>query len=475
MRRTLAGRMVLTTVVVATVAVVVAGVVSFGLVRAATLNDARAAASAIADEWAALPQNELRHRVAERPPVAGEPKIALVESDGTVLGSSGIALRPKVRARVATGSKLSATISIDGAPYIVEAKPAAGGDTVVVARSIRSVDSQVFALAGKLLLALTIGLAVAIGAGILLGRMIAGPLVRTAAAARRLARGERGVDLPSSGTAEVSDVVEALEELDGALGASEARQHEFLLSISHELRTPLTAIAGYAEALVDGLIGPEEIGGADGVGATMLAETRRLDRFVADLLELARLEAHDFPVEPGVVDVSKLVTEAVTAWRAVAEAADVTLSARTAPGLLGETDAHRARQIIDGLLENALRVTPGGGAVTVTTRAGAADVVDAADRHSPGTVLITVSDTGPGLSASDREVAFERGVLHDRYRGARPVGTGLGLSIAQRLAARLGARLEAADTPQGAAFLLALPAARADERRVEQAPGRAGS
>lgn len=449
--RTLAGRMVFTTIVVATVAVVVAGAVSFGLLRAATLSEARTVTSSIADEWAAFPQDQLRQRVADRPAAAGEPKIALVEGDGTVVGSSGIALRPKVRARIATGSRLSATISSDGASYIVEARPTADGDTVVVARSVRSVDSQVFDLAGKLLLALSIGLAVAIAAGILLARMVAGPLSRTAAAARRLAHGERGVDLPTSGTVEVSDLVDALNELDGALAASEERQREFLLSISHELRTPLTAISGYAEALTDGMIGTDALGG---VGATMLAETRRLDRFVADLLELARLEAHDFPLAPEPVDVAALVAEAVSAWQAVANAAGVTLSAVAAPGLIAETDAHRARQILDGLLENALRVTPGDGAVTVTTSSGVAD------RTTPATVLITVSDTGPGLSASDRDIAFDRGALHARYRGSRPVGTGLGLSIAQRLAVRLDAQLRAIDTDsEGAAFQLALPAA----------------
>ncbi|MGN8027606.1 sensor histidine kinase [Microbacterium sp. 22242] len=448
--RTLAGRMVLTTVVVATVAVVVAGAVSFGLVRAATLNEARTVASSIADEWAALPQAQLRQEIADRSAVGDEPRIALVESDGTVLGSSGIVMRPKVRARIVTGSKLSATITSKGASYIVEARPAADGDTVVVARSVESVDAQVFDVAGKLALALSIGLAVAIAAGVLLARAVTGPLSRTATAARRLARGERGVGLPAAGTAEVSDVVDALDELDRALATSEARQREFLLSISHELRTPLTAIGGYAEALSEGMIDAGEL---DAVGATMLAETRRLDRFVADLLELARLEAHDFPVDSGSVDVSQLVADAVAAWRAIADGAGVALSAQAAPGLMAETDAHRARQILDGLLENALRVTPAGGTVTVTAARGTTG------ETSRAAILLTVRDTGPGLTASDRDVAFERGALHERYRGLRPVGTGLGLSIAQRLAGRLGASLQAVDPRgEGAAFQLALPA-----------------
>ena len=454
--RTLAGRIVFTTVAVALVSAVVAGAVSLGLVRAASLGDARSEASTLADQLAALPQNQLEQRVNDQTTGSAEPKVALINADGTVSGSIGVVLRPKVRQRLERGSTLSTTVELGGRRFIVEARQSLTGGTVVVARSLTSVDAAVSRVAGQLLIALAIGLAVAIGAGILLARVVSRPLSRTAAAARRLAKGDRNVELPHTATAEVSDVVNALDELDDALTVSEARQREFLLSISHDLRTPLTALRGYAEALADGVVGAED---AREVGSTMLTETRRLDRFVADLLELARLEAHDFAAELTPVDIAGVMAEAAAAWRAVASSAGVELRTDVPPGVIANTDAHRLRQIVDGLLENALRATPSGGVVAV--EAGTVSATDGRIR-----VAVTVSDSGAGLTAEDRDSAFVRGALHDKYRQTRAVGTGLGLSIAQRLTARLGGTLSAVDTtgtPWGASFRLELPGIDAQE------------
>jgi two-component system sensor histidine kinase BaeS len=113
------------------------------------------------------------------------------------------------------------------------------------------------------------------------------------------------------------------------------------------------------------------------------------------------------------------------------------------------TDAARVRQIVDGLLENALRVTPAG-----------APIVLAAYVAAPGTVAIEVRDGGPGLRDDDLAVAFERAELHRRYQGVRQVGTGLGLAIVHRLAARLGGSAEAGHAAEGGArFTVRLPQA----------------
>ena len=94
------------------------------------------------------------------------------------------------------------------------------------------------------------------------------------------------VRLPVEGPAEVAELSEALNHLSDALATSEGRERAFLLSVSHELRTPLTAVRGYAEALSDGVVPSEDV---SRTGATMLAESERLDRLVSDLLDLARL------------------------------------------------------------------------------------------------------------------------------------------------------------------------------------------
>ncbi len=111
------------------------------------------------------------------------------------------------------------------------------------------------------------------------------------------------------------------------------------------------------------------------------------------------------------------------------------------------TDGRRLRQVLDGLVENALRVSPAGTTVTISA-------------SGPDPVNIVVTDGGPGLADDDLSVAFDRGVLRDRYRDQRPVGTGLGLSIASRLVSRLGGTIRASNAPDaGARFSVTLPSA----------------
>ncbi len=103
------------------------------------------------------------------------------------------------------------------------------------------------------------------------------------------------------------------------------------------------------------------------------------------------------------------------------------------------TDPLRLRQILDGLLENALRVTPVGAPIVLAVR-----------REGP-VIMTEVRDGGPGLTGEDLAVAFERSALYDRYRGVRQVGTGLGLAIVHGLATRLGASVEAGHAGEGGA------------------------
>jgi two-component system, OmpR family, sensor kinase len=275
-------------------------------------------------------------------------------------------------------------------------------------------------------------------------RRLARPLQHTADGARRLAAGERSVRITPEGPAEVAGVAEAVNILAGELEHSEARQQDFLLSVSHELRTPLTAITGFSEALADGVTTGDQV---PSVGAVLLAESRRLDRLIGDLLDLARLQAADFPIEPVTVDLRALLRESATVWGARCAAEGVVFRLEEPPGpLVVATDPTRVRQIVDGLAENALRVTPAGAPIVLAVRAEGAYAV------------VEVRDGGPGLTPQDFADAFNGSVLYQRYRGIRRVGTGLGLAIVHRLAIRLGGSAAAGPAPEGGAcFAVRLP------------------
>jgi two-component system OmpR family sensor kinase len=344
------------------------------------------------------------------------------------------------------GNPVSQTESRRNKTMVVEGRPTGSGTAIVLVRSLGNLETTTAGTVRRVFLALVIGVVVAIVAGTLLARWLTRPLVATVETARRMAAGERGLVMETHQPTEVAEVAEALATLDRALSTSEDRQREFLLSISHELRTPLTAVRGYGEAMVDGLIHEGDIAG---VGATLVTETERLDHFVADLLELARLEADDFAIDRQRVEVGQLLEQAADAWQGRAVMLDVVVQALPgAAGLAVSSDAQRVRQLIDGLVENALRVTPAGSAVSIAARVFGSGVV------------IEVRDGGPGLAPDDLAVAFDRGVLRARYRDIRPVGTGLGLSIAARLVSRLGGSIAAGNAPAGGAvFAVSLPAA----------------
>jgi two-component system sensor histidine kinase BaeS len=370
----------------------------------------------------------------------GGARLALVGPDGTVRGSAAALVTPRVRTAIEKRTNFSTTVDVSGRTFVLVSRTLDGGGALIAAQRVDDVQRTSQAIVLSVLAALLIGLVIAIGVGALLARATVRPLKATAALARRIAAGERGLELPQQSVTEVDDIAGALTTLDRALAVSEERQREFLLSVSHELRTPLTAVRGYAEALADGLVSPDE---AAEVGATLVAETVRLDRFVSDLLELARLDADDFTLSFSDVDAGVLLTDAVRAWTGRARALHVDLLTERVSAAALRTDPMRARQLLDGLIENALRAVPAGGRVIV---------------GQPDALSIEVRDDGPGLSADDLAHVFDRGVIHGRYRDARPVGTGLGLSIAARLAQRLGATLGAAQAPEGgASFRVTFP------------------
>jgi two-component system OmpR family sensor kinase len=266
-----------------------------------------------------------------------------------------------------------------------------------------------------------------------LARSIARPVRRVADASRALAAGTYDEPLPVEGPHELAALSRAFNDMAAQLAASRAAERNFLLSVSHELKTPLTAIRGYAEGLSEGMFPPEE------AAATIALEARRLERLVRDILDLARINRHEFSVRREPVDVGEVAREAVRRHEAAAREFGVTLALEGEAWV--EADADRVLQVASNLVENALRETPSGGTVTV--------------RAEPGRLV--VADTGPGLAPEDVPRAFERFYLYDKATRDRPVGTGLGLAIVEQLARAMGGSVSVESAPgEGATFVVSL-------------------
>jgi two-component system OmpR family sensor kinase len=441
-RHSLAYRTALVTTSVAVVAVLIAGVLTYSLTPAAAERAARGMLAQVADNARTEAGGR---RIGNRPVALRVANISLATFDPAGRAEPGAqqparsALSAAEVRSVVAGQAVSTSRRTAQGTLLVEARPTTDGGAVVVTQRRTDARGAGTALVRRTLWALLIGLLVAIPAGIWLARRLARPLKHAASAARAMAAGHREIRLEPEGPAEVADVAESINTLAGALAHSEGRQREFLLSVSHELRTPLTAISGFAEALADGVT-PDPAT----AGQTILAESRRLERLVTDLLDLARLGAADFRIDVTEVDLTGLVREAAAVWRARCEAEGVLFGAELPDQpVIARTDPTRVRQIIDGLAENALRVTPAARPVVFALYPGC---------------VIQVRDGGPGLTAADRAVAFERSALYQRYRGVRQVGTGLGLALVHGLATRLGGTAEVGQAPEGGAcFTVRIP------------------
>lgn len=443
--RTLTARAVLVSCAVALVSMVVTALVAVPLAVRAVEREARESLAAQARLAADLIRPRLdRGRAADEERVLRRLRDQGIDAYLIRAGTPDRpGLPPQLVERVAAGRPVSGVRVVAGVPSIVEARPLPGGSGVVLTRQRAT---GLWRQVGRnLWLPLLAGLGAGVVAGALLARRLARPIRNAATAAARLRAGDRSVRLPVEPPAEAADLAHALNALAAALATSEGRQREFLLSVSHELRTPLTAIRGYAEALADGVIAPDQAARA---AETVLTEAEHLDRLVSDLLALARLDAADFPLDPVPMELTRLAAEASRAWADRCAAVGVVLRTEIPPEPVpAYTDPGRIRQVIDGLLENALRVVPPGAPVVLAVR-------DA----GPDGAVIEIRDGGPGFTDDDLAVAFERGALHQRYQGIRKVGSGLGLALAAGLVRRLGGAIVAGHAPEGGArFTVSLP------------------
>lgn len=464
-RGSIVTRLVLMASAIAAIVVVIAALISYPLIRAVALAQTQGTLARLADLTA---QAVVRGTIADGPRDGGRaggddllPRgladaLRSEQVRGYLIfpGAGATAgLSEEQVAGLLAGSSLSLQVRDAGEQLLVEARPLANGTALVLQQPVTVVGGTAQAAVTRFALALAAGLLIAIPIGYAAARRLTRPLLAARDAAKQMTAGSRDVRLQPQGPVEIADIAVALNELSNALAVSEGRQREFLLSVSHELRTPLTAVKGYAEALADGVIDPIDV---PRTGSTVAAEAMRLDRLVTDLLDLARLGAVDFRVHPTDVDLVELGQEAAAVWTDRCAREDVSFRAEFPQDRVQVvTDAMRVRQIIDNLLENALRVSPAGSLIVLAVRSDE-------DR-----AVVEVRDGGPGLSAEDFAVAFEPGALYERYRGVRPVGTGLGLALVARLARGLGGGAVVGTAPEGGAcFTVRLPSlhARADVR-----------
>jgi len=306
------------------------------------------------------------------------------------------------------------------------------------------------AFASAVLIALAVGVVVALAAALvvtwLVARRLAAPVAETAEAAYRIVDGDFETRLQQPGLGpELDRLTTAFNTMAQRLATTEQTRRRLLADLAHELRTPLASMQATIEAVTDGILPSDQT-----TLATLTEQSQRLHRLVGDLSAVSRAEERQLNLHPVMVSIQDVVSGATVAARPRFHAKGITLTAADG-GVVGQVlvDPDRLAEAVGALLDNALRHTGKGGAVTI-----------AATRHD-NRCRIAVADTGEGFDPALASQLFERFYRGDNSRTANGAGSGIGLTIAKAIVeAHHGQLTGHSDGPgRGARFEITLPIA----------------
>ncbi|MCL6568659.1 MAG: HAMP domain-containing histidine kinase, partial [Meiothermus silvanus] len=247
--------------------------------------------------------------------------------------------------------------------------------------------------------------------------------------------------LKVQGRDELAWLAQDFNRMAEALEKVEHSRIELIGSVAHELRTPLAGLQGYAEALADGVLPPEQ------AAHRIAHEVRAMRRLVEDLSLVSRVEAGAVEIRPQPLDPAEALRQAAERFELVFAEQRVALRLDVPPRLPPVwADLERLQQVLSNLLANALRHTPSGGEVVL--QAGLV----------PSGVCFSVRDTGPGIPPEHQARVFERFYRVDSARSRQDGGSGVGLTIAKGLVEAMGGTMGLrSEAGRGSTFWFTLP------------------
>jgi signal transduction histidine kinase len=343
------------------------------------------------------------------------------------------------------GAQLPADILHEGTPILVDGRQAG---TLITARVLPAYDpaeSQYLQRTNQaLVLAAMAALCVALVLGVFLARTIARPLQALTQAAQDMGEGKLSQEVRVTSADEVGQLAVAFNRMSQEVARVNRLRRQMTADVAHDLRTPLTVIAGYVESMRDGVLHPtpERL-------ALIYGEIERLQDLVGDLRTLTQADAGELPLNLETIEPAALLDRAAALFCHRAESAGVALGVET-PVPLPEVlvDEARMMQVFGNLLDNALRYTPAGGAITLC------------GERASGGVSLTVRDTGTGIPNADLPYVFDRFYRVDKARASETGESGLGLAIVKALVESQHGTVRAESKPgQGTAIHIELPAA----------------
>lgn len=269
---------------------------------------------------------------------------------------------------------------------------------------------------------------------------VAKPIKRISDASKKVAEGDFSVQLEPKGSGEIRELTENFNSMIRGLSANEYLHKEFVSNISHEFNTPITSLKGYAKLLKSGGLTEKQ---REEYADIIIAESDRLSRLSADMLKLSELEHGGISPEYKVFSLDEQIRSAVIllqqSWESKNISLDIDLEETSFTG-----DEPLLYQLWINLVSNAVRYTDSGGRIGIVLSKGS------------GTVLVSVSDTGRGMTPEEADNAFRRFYKADKSRSSG--GTGLGLAIAKKIAELHGGSISVSSAEgTGSTFTVVLP------------------
>lgn len=272
-------------------------------------------------------------------------------------------------------------------------------------------------LNGSIFLSAFATLVLALFIGILLSRSISRPIQELTKATRAMADGSLGQQVPVRSRDEIGELAQSFNKMSADLARSFNLRKQMTADIAHELRTPLSLILGHAEGVKDGVLEPSREN-----FEIIREEAERLEQLVADLRTLSLADAGELSVEFQPVNVNDLMSDIHAHYLNLFNQKRITLNLEPAPGILtAHLDPNRFAQVLNNIMDNALRHTPENGHVDLKTQI-------------TGTrIQLSIKDSGDGVTPEEATHLFDRFYRADEARNRNDGGSGLGLAIAKSI------------------------------------------
>ncbi len=276
------------------------------------------------------------------------------------------------------------------------------------------------------------------------------PLKEMSSAVREFSKGDltRRVDVHCGG--ELEELGDSINRMAEELTRLEDSRRSFVANVSHELRSPMTCMRGYVQAMLDGVIEPQDMPRYLGI---VLDETDRLTDLVKDLLDLSRLESGKFPLTLAPFDANELVRRNLINFEPRIDEKHIEVDVQLAEGpVTVMADANRINQVVSNIIDNAVKFMNGEHSRLTVRTAREGD-----------NVRFCIMNNGPKIAEADLPYIFERFYKADKAHTSGQ-GTGLGLSICQRIMQQHGSEITVRSTDGETAFEFTLPAAREEPK-----------